>query len=82
MNGTLNITSDELKRYTKKRNKDSEELYSFIDKKVHPKIREKLKHLIEKNNDDYSNITCSENKLYYKAGFYDGAKMLLAVLKE
>lgn len=81
MNGTLNITSTELKNYTQKRIKDSDELFNFIDKKVHPKIREKLKWLIERYNSDFSDITCSENKLYYKAGFSDGAKMLLTVLK-
>lgn len=82
MNGRLDITSEELTIYTKKRNKDSEELFSFIDKKAHPQIREKLKFLIEKYNGDFSGITCSENKLYYKAGFSDGIKLLLAALKE
>lgn len=81
MSGTLHITSDELKKHIKKRNKDSEYLFSFIDKKVHPKIRVKLKFLIEKYNEDNSDITCNKNKLYYKAGFSDGVKMLLTVLK-
>ena len=82
MNGTLNITSDELEMLIKKRKKDSEELFNFIDKKVHPKIRGKLKTLIEKYNGDFSGMTCCENKLYYKTGFSDGIKMLLTVLKE
>lgn len=79
MTGTLNITSEELEKYIRKRKQDSEQLYNFINQKVHPKIRNKLLQLIEKYNNYYSDQNCCENKLYYKAGFSDGAKMLLTI---
>lgn len=79
-NGLLNITSDELNKCIEKRNKDSKELFDFINLKVHPKIRHKLINLIENYNNDYSNYSYAENTLYYKTGFSDGVKTILDVL--
>ena len=81
MSGKLNLTSDELKKHLKKKTKDTESLFKFIDEKVHPKIRKELNFLIEKCNEDNSDITCSKNQLYYEAGFSEGVKMILGVLK-
>lgn len=82
MTGGLQIKSNELNRCIKKRRKDNEELFNFIDKKVHPKIRDKLKWLIERDNNNYSDVTCAENKLYFKEGFSNGVKMFVGIIKK
>lgn len=49
----------------------------FIDKRVHPKSRYKLrKLLIEYSNAIFVSIA-RENQLYYKYGFVDGVKTII-----
>lgn len=58
----------------------NKEILEFIDKRVHPKSRKKLKKLlINYDNAKYLSIA-RENELYYKYGISDGIKFILAAL--
>ena len=56
------------------------ELSKFIDSKLHPKLRKKLKHLLL----EYSNAMCvylmQENALFYRNGVSDGIKLIMVGL--
>ena len=54
----------------------SEELFDFIEKRVHPKSKMQLKVLIEKYIDAMIEYCYSENKMYYKEGFKDGISIM------
>lgn len=58
------------------RKKCDNNLYNFIEKKVHPKIRTKLEELIENYIDASVESYESKNKHYYIQGFKDGNSIL------
>lgn len=80
--GELKIKDEELEQCIKQRREDSDALYNFINKKVHPEIRDKLILLVEAYFDDCVDYTYIKKKIYYKAGFSDGIKIILANLKD
>lgn len=54
-------------------------LFNFINKRVHPRSKNKLKHLI---NDYINNIFASiqkENEMYYVTGFEDGIRFVVDI---
>ncbi len=71
----FNFDSDEIKKWQRLQAKDSQELYEFISKRVHPKSQSKLQNLIEKYiNSIIEELVCTE-KLYYRSGFLDGLSL-------
>ena len=56
------------------------EISKFIEKRVHPRSKNKLRHLIR----EYSNAVfvhaARENQLYYKYGVSDGVKFITSSL--
>lgn len=74
------LEDEELKSLDHKVDIADKELYKFIDSKVHPKLRKKLKHLLL----EYSNAMCvylrQENALFYKNGVSDGIKLIMVGL--
>ena len=63
-----------------RRKKESETLYDFINKRVHPKSRKKLINMIESYTDAMLEITSTNNKIIYKTGFHDCMQLILAAL--
>lgn len=58
----------------------NKDILEFIDKRVHPKSRKKLKRLlINYDNAKYLSVA-RENEMYYKYGVSDGIKFILAAL--
>lgn len=72
----------ELVELEKIQRKRSEEMYSFIKQRVHPKSQRKLQDLIEKYFNAYVDASSYENKLYYHSGFCDGISIIKKVLAE
>ena len=57
----------------------SNKLFNFINKRVHPRSKNKLKHLI---NDYINNIFAriqKENEMYYVTGFEDGIRFVIDI---
>ena len=75
--GKINVTDKKLTLKENIRRKKSSDLYKFIDRKVHPKIKGSLVDLIEKYIDAYCEQSGYECQLYYKAGFSDAIKIIL-----
>lgn len=80
LNNLFDKDDNELDSLDKKISKTNKELSDFIDKKVHPKIRKRLKALIEDDNDNLIGYCYREGQLYYNAGFKDGMKLILSIL--
>lgn len=70
----------ELKKLDYKTSLIDKEITRFIDSKIHPKCRKKLKRLIQ----DYTNSLCmcigGENEIFYREGFADGVKTILVAI--
>lgn len=49
----------------------------FIDKRVHPKSRNKLRKLLIKYSNAMFVSVARENQLYYKYGYADGIKTII-----
>jgi hypothetical protein len=56
------------------------EILKFIDKRVHPKSRKKLRRLLLNYNNAIFISAAKENELYYKYGVSDGAKFITSAL--
>ena len=59
--------------------KSNNKLFNFINKRVHPRSKNKLKHLI---NDYINNIFArirKENEMYYVTGFEDGIRFVIDI---
>ncbi len=80
--GKIDIESKELTDKENFRRKKNEELYSFIDKRIHPRSRNTLINLVERYIDAYCDYSQYETKLYYKAGFSDAIKVILTSLRK
>ena len=78
--GAFKIKNKEYEILFNSRKESSKELFDFINRKVHPRIRKKLIRLIERYNDDYVCMCSIENQIYYKTGFSDAMKLLLNIL--
>lgn len=76
-NEILDIRSDDLTKWNNLRKKSMEELFEFIEKRVHPKSRKELNRLIENYCNNYSEKVYYENILYYKSGFSDEIKIII-----
>ena len=74
------LEDTELKRLDNKVTMVDNEISKFIEKRVHPKSRKKLRQLLR----DYSNAifvhVARENELYYKYGVSDGVKFITSSL--
>ncbi len=57
-----------------------DEIIKFIDTRVHPKSRNKLKNLLSKYNDVECEYLCKENELLYRNGVADGVKFIITAL--
>lgn len=57
-----------------------DELIKFIDSRVHPKSRNKLKHLLLKYDDAECACWRKENELLYRNGVADGVKFIITAL--
>ena len=76
----FNFDDVELKKLDYKTSLIDKEISSFIDSKIHPKCRKKLKRLMQ----DYTNSLCmyigSQNDLFYRERFADGIKTILTAI--
>lgn len=74
------LEDTELKKLDNKITMVNNEISKFIEKRVHPKSRKKLRRLLR----DYSNAifvhVARENELYYKYGVSDGVKFITSSL--
>ena len=70
----------ELERLENKKTIAEKEISKFIDKRVHPKSRKKLRKLLLKYNDAVFVSIARENQLYYKSGVSDGVKFITTAL--
>ena len=57
-----------------------DEIIKFIDLRVHPKSRNKLKDLLSKYDDVECEYLRKENELLYRNGIADGVKFIITVL--
>ena len=57
-----------------------DELIKFIDSRVHPKSRNKLKHLLLKYDEVECGYLRKENELFYRNGVADGVKFIITAL--
>lgn len=57
-----------------------DELIKFIDSRVHPKSRNKLKHLLLKYDEVECGYLRKENELLYRNGVADGVKFIITAL--
>ena len=57
-----------------------EKITKFINSKIHPKCRNKLKNLISEYTDLIYDYDDEQNELFYREGFADGMKMILISL--
>lgn len=57
-----------------------DEIIKFIDLKVHPKSRNKLKDLLSKYDDVECEYLRKENELLYRNGIADGVKFIMTAL--
>lgn len=57
-----------------------ENITKFIETKIHPKCRKKLRHLITEYGDLILAYANEQNELFYREGFADGIKTILLSL--
>lgn len=76
----LDLDDAELKVLNHTIIKVNDEITKFIDRKVHPKSRKKLKKLIFKYSNSIFSYLHKENELIYKNGVADGVKFIITVL--
>lgn len=55
-------------------------IMKFIDKRVHPKTKEKLKQLIKQKEKKSLECLHRENQLFYRNGVADGVQFILTAL--
>lgn len=80
LNKLFNINDEELGELDKKTSIANKKLHCFINQKVHPKIRRKLKKLIEDNENNLIQYCYREGQIYYNTGFTDGVQFILSIL--
>lgn len=78
--GLIKSDSKALEEQNKKTHKLEKEIMKFINKRVHPKSRTKLKKLIREYAFELSGCICIEKELAYKNGYSDSMKMVLLSL--
>lgn len=76
----FDLDDAELETLNNKSDKSSKEINNFIDTKVHPKCRKKLKKLIFQYNQNLGAVLHRENELFYENGFSDCLKFILTAL--
>lgn len=74
------IKDKELKKIERKISKANNKLFKFINQRVHPRSRKRLKQLIEKNYSLMDEQFYRQCKLCYSNGFTDGIKLILSNL--
>ncbi|MBS5857891.1 MAG: hypothetical protein KIC60_05335 [Clostridium sp.] len=75
----FDMRDEELELCRKEDIKSSDNLYKFINQKVHPKSRRELYRLLEKRTETTSNYYFRENQLYYKNGFLQGMYVMMSM---
>lgn len=76
------LEDKELNKLNNKVEMSNKEMLKFIDARVHPKSRDKLKELItEYSNANYDYLH-RENQLFYRNGISDGIELILISLSQ
>lgn len=76
----IQLDSKALEDQNKKVDKLEDEIMKFIDQRIHPKSRKKLRRLVREYALELFGCMCIEKELAYKNGFSDAMKMVLLSL--
>lgn len=73
----FDLADAELEELDSEVGKKDKELTKFIDTKIHPKCRKKLKQLLLQYNLQFAAYFRRENQLFYKNGISDAVKFIM-----
>lgn len=76
----FDLEDDEREKLKEKSGMAYDEIIKFIDSRVHPKSRNKLKKLLFKYDDAECAYLRKENELLYRNGVADGVKFIITAL--
>ena len=76
--GLLNFDDKEITKIKHQISSVEKEINSFIEKRVHPRTKEKLMELLEKQKDLLYTYFYKENKLVYEDGVVDGIDIIVS----
>lgn len=76
----FNEDDQELEKYEKKMSKANDKMFCFINQRVHPRSRKRLKQLIEENDSLMCLYFNRQGQIYYNSGFTDGINLILSIL--
>ncbi len=80
--GLFNFNTKEEKKLNNEMDIINTQIINLIDKKVNPKCRKKLKKLISTYSTSIGNYFQSQNEIFYRTGFLDGANIILSILSK
>ena len=76
----FNMKDELLEELSDKIEKCTEDIQKFIEKRVHPKSRIKLKKLLKRKEKILFSYLRRENQLFYRNGVSDGINLILLSL--
>lgn len=78
--GTFSLDDEILNNLDNKIDKCTNEITNFINKRIHPKSRFKLKKMLARKENRLYDYSLREKKLLYKDGVIDGMNLILCAL--
>ena len=78
--GVFYFDNEILKKLDKKTSDLNDEIEKFIDKRIHPKFRNRLNNLLDEYNRTNIEYYNKERGLIYENDFSDGVKAMMIVL--
>lgn len=76
----FNMKDELLEELSDKIEKCTEDIQKFIEKRVHPRSRTKLRKLLKRKEKSLYSYLRRENQLFYKNGVSDGISLVLLSL--